>query len=775
MKKIFSVFLCVVIALSLGGCNSSNSVNNTETPKEDENLADNNSIKVKDGKGTENANQKEDGGATKPDSSNDDSSISSFNITQSEKSNENEKFEDITPLYNVSSEKQFTIKLNLGTEPFDTFGIEDCFNVYTDRECNERLIVEVKYNENKNTITIGPDEESWSMYPRTGVDTGDTCNWGALQTYYLVIEHDVLASKVTKLEKPKRMMFTIASPLDIPTVTAKPNSEGNITLYWDSIPGASEYKVYRGSKFGMEEIAKVKGTEFALTEDEYRKNSMNTLLSEVYEYAVTAIDGSKESRLSNVIRGEDYDEIAPRTIAFYEENTFEWDCIDSLSELPRSIDVEMVKYSSREQGGHLIKSYPVVWDFENKFTSEYDTEHFKGKVIGTTFYLEFYVGEKTLSEQAIKEFYDSSEKAPSSIATDTTDRINIPNAPSNTEIRDDAAQSDITSSVDKQSEVKPQENLEITLAKSMLNHESEIDVSAYPEAGDAKYLKDMLSKVLVQYPLILDEEDIRFDFRNQTLIVEYSSTKEEAGAKQKEIQEKVQFIVSSVIKPDMTVEEKEKALHDWLVENATYHDEILEAYMNGEDLHKIATKYRDSFNAYGVLINGLGVCQSYAEAYKLLCDAAEVPCVVITGTLGPVPHAWNKVKLDKHWYHIDVTNNDGEFAIPYAVFNASDVIVASDFSVDKDFDIDSELQYYESNNDDKDYYFKIGSFATSEDQLQQLLNDGMSSGNDFYVKVVPDIEDSTIERLLYEAYETYGEKDQKIMYGKMFNIVVVKY
>ena len=61
--------------------------------------------------------------------------------------------------------------------------------------------------------------------------------------------------------------------------------------------------------------------------------------------------------------------------------------------------------------------------------------------------------------------------------------------------------------------------------------------------------------------------------------------------------------------------------------------------------------YANCWNAYGALISGNGVCEAYAEAFKLLCDAAGIPCISVYS----LDHEWNAVKLDGSWYYVDVT------------------------------------------------------------------------------------------------------------------------
>lgn len=58
------------------------------------------------------------------------------------------------------------------------------------------------------------------------------------------------------------------------------------------------------------------------------------------------------------------------------------------------------------------------------------------------------------------------------------------------------------------------------------------------------------------------------------------------------------------------------------------------------------------------------VCEGYARAFKVLCDAADIPCVLVSGdakstvngTAGG--HMWNYVLLEDSWYAVDPTWND---------------------------------------------------------------------------------------------------------------------
>lgn len=110
---------------------------------------------------------------------------------------------------------------------------------------------------------------------------------------------------------------------------------------------------------------------------------------------------------------------------------------------------------------------------------------------------------------------------------------------------------------------------------------------------------------------------------------------------------KVNSIVSELINDEMSDYSRALVLHDWLIYNANY-DYTFTYY-----------------DASGVLLHGMGVCDSYARAYLMLCTAAGLDCMYVSGTAGEAAdpaewgnHGWNLVKLNGSWYHVDCTWDD---------------------------------------------------------------------------------------------------------------------
>lgn len=89
--------------------------------------------------------------------------------------------------------------------------------------------------------------------------------------------------------------------------------------------------------------------------------------------------------------------------------------------------------------------------------------------------------------------------------------------------------------------------------------------------------------------------------------------------------------------------------HDIIISNADY------AYENDG-----VTPSSDisAHSILGVLLEGEGVCESYAKAFQLLLNFCGIENVFVTGYSGE-PHAWNLVQLDDgEWYWYDLTWDD---------------------------------------------------------------------------------------------------------------------
>lgn len=164
-----------------------------------------------------------------------------------------------------------------------------------------------------------------------------------------------------------------------------------------------------------------------------------------------------------------------------------------------------------------------------------------------------------------------------------------------------------------------------------------------------------------------------------------------------QLEQKIKQIIDQIIDPNMTDYQKEQAIHDYLVKNCEYD---YKGFETGQIPH-------ESYTVYGALCLGVAVCEGYAEATALLLNSVGVETSVIVGESRNIPHAWNIVKIDGEYYHLDVTWNDPVMAnkdsnqVHYDYFNLNDHAIAKDHTWKKeDYPTctATRYQYYVYNN-----------------------------------------------------------------------------
>jgi len=101
--------------------------------------------------------------------------------------------------------------------------------------------------------------------------------------------------------------------------------------------------------------------------------------------------------------------------------------------------------------------------------------------------------------------------------------------------------------------------------------------------------------------------------------------------------------ILSEIEHDGTEYGKALAIAKWMTDNIDYaHD----YQSRGED--NLGT-------AYTALMTGEAICDGYAEAYDFLCKKAGLETIYVMIFHPDFAHAWNMIRIDEKWYHVDVT------------------------------------------------------------------------------------------------------------------------
>ncbi|SBW08133.1 exported hypothetical protein [uncultured Eubacteriales bacterium] len=72
------------------------------------------------------------------------------------------------------------------------------------------------------------------------------------------------------------------------------------------------------------------------------------------------------------------------------------------------------------------------------------------------------------------------------------------------------------------------------------------------------------------------------------------------------------------------------------------------------DFPQVAMRqFLDDSGVYGALVNRLAVCQGFAQTYDYLCKRSGLFSLVVSGNVASGDHAWNIIKLDDGYYHVD--------------------------------------------------------------------------------------------------------------------------
>lgn len=118
-------------------------------------------------------------------------------------------------------------------------------------------------------------------------------------------------------------------------------------------------------------------------------------------------------------------------------------------------------------------------------------------------------------------------------------------------------------------------------------------------------------------------------------------------------------LLEEIITDDMTMYEKELAIHDWLCEHINYDYESLDA---------IATGGNFDDTPYGALKYNSAVCVGYATTFRLLTTMAGMECDIIHDS--DYGHTWNIIKLDDgEYYLVDCYSDSGEGTALHSYFN----------------------------------------------------------------------------------------------------------
>lgn len=724
----------------------------------------------------------------------------------------------------IKVDRDESIQLEIGYNPWDNdVSPYDSFAIYQDADLKFPIeLGYIDYDAGAGVLTLEPPYSGVAeIMDSDGVDLShlsgnylsgdDESGWGTLSQYYMKTSVDLETGKA--LPSPVITVIKVNAEIpQAPQLVFSQLEDGYAKFSWKAVPGAEGYLLFKINKDDeglwnyCHAFADVKGTEwtseddanefegkilslnydfvqFFISEDtkEWIEEGDGGFLKEfmgddmAYNefwdeyYGVIAYNASGCSPISNLISAMDVSHMLPEEKASNSNEDFFG--INGVLDLPAIMNVTMCDGSRAQK--------VLLYDFDNlEKDEEYNVIRINAKALQTPFIEKLSIYEvnwDTLDADlaAVKKRQEELINKGGNVAPSLTIDEGTPsknedikteaNEPEKTEPESEAKAEpeDTKSSQNGRKEVKITANSAMSefIALNMLETKGEIHLSDFPESADVEQVVDAFFEAQYQNPLILGVQGGSIDTEKRILYVEYDFPRQVTATKQQEIQERVEEITGEIISDGMTDVEKEMAINAWLCENAVYDDGALE---NAEkySFTQVDEDFYDSFTAYGILTEGVGVCASYSASFKLLADAADLESIVVTGYLeGSVPHAWNKVKLGDGWYIVDATNNDND-TIENALLNLSDRAAYGTLVENDSFAMNKSLGNYAAKDDGQEFYHATDRFfepdVISDELAQLLISDGKAVLRTDY-----DIDDETFYGIAQQA----ANKAQKNING----------
>lgn len=142
--------------------------------------------------------------------------------------------------------------------------------------------------------------------------------------------------------------------------------------------------------------------------------------------------------------------------------------------------------------------------------------------------------------------------------------------------------------------------------------------------------------------------------------------------------------------------EKEKFVHDYIIENCVYTEP--------DDGHYVNT-------AYGCLVLGQASCEGYSRAFQFIMNMLDIDNRLVTGESTAdgqtyVGHMWNYVVIEGNGYFVDLTWDDPQFDSQvlrhtYLNFSTADMFI-NHRNIDQNLPLCTAVEY--------NYFFREGAF-----------------------------------------------------------------
>lgn len=144
-------------------------------------------------------------------------------------------------------------------------------------------------------------------------------------------------------------------------------------------------------------------------------------------------------------------------------------------------------------------------------------------------------------------------------------------------------------------------------------------------------------------------------------------------------------IYNTIITEDMTVVDKIRAFHDYIINVTSYDEERSQEIKNNE----VVSLKHPSNTAFGPLFTGKAICGGYTDVMALFLDKLGLKNYKVSSER----HIWNIVEIDGKWLHLDLTWDDP------VTNTGEDVLIDTYFLIDSNTLLTNETTQHNFNNE----------------------------------------------------------------------------
>ena len=270
-------------------------------------------------------------------------------------------------------------------------------------------------------------------------------------------------------------------------------------------------------------------------------------------------------------------------------------------------------------------------------------------------------------------------------------------------------------------------------------------------------VQDVFQKVLFDNPIIFFIESASYQIINEKycniVIPKYRFDRTQIDSTIRAIFNKIENFINACRGLDEF--SKEEKVHNYLVRNVVY------AY----------NFKKSSSECVGPLLFGQGVCEGISKAAKLLMDLLEIHSIIVIGkgthnTSNTDLHAWNIVKVNGNYNHLDVTFDITLMAwsvTRYDYFNLSDEEILLDHTI-----LTKNIPRCSSNSS----YYKINNLIIyRKKDLDNFLKTILSSGDkDIVFKLPNEVNFETAKNKVFSLVYNYLMNNYKGYINYQFSV-----